>query len=1006
MKKKISTLSADDTDEEKKNDVVDLVLKTEHLALDERAQEQEIEIDLTKEAATLLANPQNYYSHYALNFVVDVAVANNLQVRFIRLGEDQNLEKNLQQFKDGDQIRVIMPLRLTEREHFTGLYIEKMDEMYRVVYIDPVGSGAKSEIPGNIKNTLNQILGISEDQIISTTNKIQHSVVQHQGKYLTNVHCGPFTGFILSGLALGYIRAKGDKLELRTDQDWQDIPDLSESQSKSFGEELRRHDLSLLTGGEAIFPNMLLKECLESKFEHDLESITTKMTSLPKAVATADEKECYLLIRSDSGMSQYSDLVEEMVGIDEKIEKLKSNNKKLGQRASARATKNKITPEEKYGVEGDDSSDEELEQKIYQRPLNAGYYSSLDTRVKEAKLLKHNIVPIKTTDKEIIEGVITKVEKIEDFLTPKKKISHTKKIKEKVNQTLATLEDSPAKKAVQDAYEECKLKDTTDLRALAIKKFLGGSETEALPNIQANPDIVPLLDLKWSLIFQDLGMRLLISNPVRELYFSNKEKFGKFNNLPTDEIIRKCLENTVRKTLEKHQGLIPSILEHESYITLVNKVLEDKRKVFSLLNSNNSLYTSLDELLKVMNEQVAAAHQQHFSSAILEVGGRRVESIISNLQKISGFITLSKKTVSTATNIKNEVLAQLKKTTTFNHLYIEAVKEAYAKLGGNKKISDLTTLAKEKLAKKQIEIKKEEELDYGLDLMPNLQNEIIKLKDILLRPVLPDSTSFSSKDITPDGEYFGSETLFCYLRLIHCSAKRSIKNAKLMKDFDGAVFARGWQFDAEKKLSVTETQSLSSSHSITSMVLYPHQSSYSYLLTKLEDFQKKANVTSDDIINGMKSILKNGKLPEKLSISPPFERFLTTLTYHLFGTEVERHPAAAIHNVMALDLVKIKGFSWAFKHLPMAIEDATPVARGVQTTLHKNYLIPYYYDSSTNAVGPETEAFQEFIICEQTLVSSWLESRNLAVELNEDALMQIDNLCFDYYGIRLTGEII
>jgi len=125
--------------------------------------------------------------------------------------------------------------------------------------------------------------------------------------------------------------------------------------------------------------------------------------------------------------------------------------------------------------------------------------------------------------------------------------------------------------------------------------------------------------------------------------------------------------------------------------------------------------------------------------------------------------------------------------------------------------------------------------------MPNLQNEIIKLKEILLRPVLPDSTSFSSKDITPDGEYFGSETLFCYLRLIHCSAKRSIKNAKLMKDFDGADFARGWQFDAEKKLSVIETQSLSSSHSITSMVLYPHQSSYSYLLTKLEDFQKKTS---------------------------------------------------------------------------------------------------------------------------------------------------------------------
>jgi hypothetical protein len=189
------------------------------------------------------------------------------------------------------------------------------------------------------------------------------------------------------------------------------------------------------------------------------------------------------------------------------------------------------------------------------------------------------------------------------------------------------------------------------------------------------------------------------------------------------------------------------------------------------------------------------------------------------------------------------------------------------------------------------------------------------------------------------------------------------------------------------------------------MVLYPHDSSYAYLYTKLKDFQNKMGITDDGIISSIKSILKNGKIPEELHINTTFERFLTVLTYHLFGTEVERHPAAAIHNIMALDLVQTKGFNWAFKHLPMAIKDATPVARGIQVALHKKLALPYYYDSSnTNAIGPETEAFQEFIVRERELVSTWLESRSFTVELSDKVLTQIDDLCFDYYGIRLAGE--
>jgi hypothetical protein len=124
------------------------------------------------------------------------------------------------------------------------------------------------------------------------------------------------------------------------------------------------------------------------------------------------------------------------------------------------------------------------------------------------------------------------------------------------------------------------------------------------------------------------------------------------------------------------------------------------------------------------------------------------------------------------------------------------------------------------------------------------------------------------------------------------------------------------------------------------MVAYSHNSSYSALLTKLKDFRDKAGITDLQVVSGIKSILKSGKIPEELDITPAFERFLNILTYHLFGTEVERHPAAAIHNILALDLVSTKGLDWAFQHLPMSITDAVSVVRGIQATLSKKLSIP------------------------------------------------------------------
>ncbi|MBU6339164.1 MAG: hypothetical protein KGQ36_04230 [Rickettsiales bacterium] len=327
-----------------------------------RNEQLEVAEHLQKEVIDLIGTPTEFYNHYALNFIIDAAITEDEQARLIPLDDDHNFAANipieLWNFQQHDQTRAVIPIRpignqgIKAREHFAGLYIEKNEDGYSVAYIDPVGSGSVDDIPEHIRNALFEVLGISSDEIISTTNRIQHRTssifMEDEVEYLTNVHCGPFTGFILSGLALGNIRITEDRLEINTTEGWQDIPDLDEEQSNSFGKEIRARDLELVSGQE--------------------------IDDLDKSDDEYYDDEYYKLERSDSNMSQYSDLVEEMisdqidpkqkikkieykivdavtqdkevVSINQKMKELESENRSIGYRTRDSAKGNKITKDE------------------------------------------------------------------------------------------------------------------------------------------------------------------------------------------------------------------------------------------------------------------------------------------------------------------------------------------------------------------------------------------------------------------------------------------------------------------------------------------------------------------------------------------------------------------------------------------------------------------------------------------------------------------------------------
>ncbi|MES2962034.1 MAG: hypothetical protein V4694_06585 [Pseudomonadota bacterium] len=351
----------------------------------EKKQNLEIAEQLHQEAINVVSDPSEFYNHYVLNFVIDVAIAENEQARLIPLDDDHNfaanLPVNLWAFQQSEQAHAVIPIRpvgnqgAKAREHFAGIYISKNDEGYSAAYIDPIGSGDVNDIPLNIRNSLWEVLGIAPDKIISTTNKIQHrtsSILEEDGiEYLTNVHCGAFTGFILSGLALGNIMIEGNRLQIITTEGWQDIPDLNEEQSNSFGTEIREQNLNLLTGQQTAFPEVIIEELLDPELQNNIADITAGIDNLAKKVADRDSQEFYQLKRSDSNMSQYSDLVEEMlndhldprfeskqreydvidviisnpqiVKIDSDIKALESKNRSLGQLAKHGS----VTPEQK-----------------------------------------------------------------------------------------------------------------------------------------------------------------------------------------------------------------------------------------------------------------------------------------------------------------------------------------------------------------------------------------------------------------------------------------------------------------------------------------------------------------------------------------------------------------------------------------------------------------------------------------------------------------------------------
>lgn len=572
-----------------------------------------------------------------------------------------------------------------------------------------------------------------------------------------------------------------------------------------------------------------------------------------------------------------------------------------------------------YDQYGDDSSDEEID-KDYQK----NFYLKLNNKVSSvikptlAKITLHPSLQCFANEKDIeeSESILNELLKTKNFLSPAQKVSKAKEAVDALNKKLNLTPDSPAKKAIIEVYNNTKLKNISAFKA-ELKAKLSAS-----PSSIIRSDEKLEIDLEWSKILLDFGVKLLHSKKVTSIYYSAKaSRYKKYDKLPNDEKIKKSLAEVIVSLLkeEECEEVKDEVLNSDAYKNLEDRILSNKRIML-----NNKLIKYVDkELSELMNT---------------------ISRIFSSLNMSS--------------DITTEELFNV-----FSDKY-------------NKKVE--------------------------------------KLQKTLTRPVLPDSISSSFKYIRNGEKYNGYEDLLCHLRLTHSSTKRYIKNSKQQNDFEGAEFSWGWQFNPDKPMAVIDCISLNKkSLSLNNYVKYPCNSDYSSLSSKLSQYIKDNDVAEESIAQAIKSILKTGTIPEDLNISESFERFLNIFTHHLFGTEVQRHPAAAIHHAIGLDLVKDLGFEWMIEHLPMALPRAVTVARSLQISLNKNLLLPYFYDKAKKLSAPtETEEFQKFVITERKLIKTWLDKNNLIedwldindlsiIELNDKILLKFDDLCLEYFGISL-----
>lgn len=586
-----------------------------------------------------------------------------------------------------------------------------------------------------------------------------------------------------------------------------------------------------------------------------------------------------------------------------------------------------------------------------------------------------------------------------------------------------------------------------------------------------NPSEITDLDIHHSFALQEMGLRILKSAPLRSAYFRIKPKYLSDREVSVDKaksILEKSITDMFSAMYEKKESLTKEISKLKGKKAQAQKSydkIEEKKPVKfnkeSKLDYKENLSESKQKLKQIDSKLKSKSKESHVLEDLLsKIEKFKLKLFVDCSKEIEELLSdpllfTIKANQSPFKAIKEQVETFVNKNGKLKKYIIKShIKQREAELKNKVKnlYTEVGSISKAQLVKKQVlnflegskDIYSKALLEsYNATQSAESSSKFLKratekvpyycdsifldehsiMRDMRLgldlpRITLDDMTKFTPSELV--GENTSHSIAFLtHLRLTHCSDRRSIKDINSADKHEGLEVARGWKFNPVKTDTVIENKRIYDSGSVSAVVKYPHDSNYSALFSKLKGFCELEKISESEAAFAIKSLLKNGSVGDNLNITQGFQKFLMILTYHLFGVEAARHPAALIHHAMAINLVELDievSFKDVFDLLPMSIERAVPVCRLLQFIFSKEEEpLTYKYDGATNAMSKENSSeVKSFLKKEKALLEKWI-TETLSTYPDFDAEKNafdleiaeaVSDLCMDFFEVNPTGEVI
>lgn len=524
--------------------------------------------------------------------------------------------------------------------------------------------------------------------------------------------------------------------------------------------------------------------------------------------------------------------------------------------------------------------------------------------------------------------------------------------------------------------------------------------------------------IELSFLAHEFGIRILTSPEVYEHYYPLKDKHLSQNAVLEDEEITELVKQALSKAMSKIDNSNKILGENSEILNnLLNMILRDKRTFIKAIREKNieKIFLEIKNSLG-LSSKTKTYDDNKLKDLLLEVlrevrGNQDINEAISDKTGNTESITLK-----CSNKIIRPKLENYKSESPIKKMLAERLLTSSPQTVVKTFIKDLP---------KEI---KSFEVDLEDDFMSHLENELLSILDEISRDTIYRETLPSHFDIPLNIEGYSITQFLAYVKLLKTSNIRLMKNYRdntNILDDDVEILSRSFSFLGLKTQGLESQEIYKKTGTRSDTVEIGKASgstSYPAIAKILDNKISSLDITDAEIANWIIEVLdgRGKEILDTLEITrfqrEILERFINSLTYLMFSTEVVRNPASLVINYMILELIKEgeEYLSWeeVFENrgMPMSIVGAVSSSRW----MHSNYdtTIRYSYDKTKSSFSNDNsekdmKILQDIIYKEGTIFRLWLSLNGLEYE-NEDSFLEAISLlgrkCSEWYGATVLSR--